>query len=181
MTILNLLYNHNGHMAGWMHARRGERQEMGERIKVAGDVKLAKLWEKRREEAMRYHQRYYSDMFLDNGEFELMGVYVDITGSRQTAKCGEMVRLLKDCSNGKVQCIASQTRGYLAANTQEFCYLVKMLFDMGIHLITEDETYHIDTIRDTDGQKAALQKMVEQWNERIACGAGAKGWGKSYE
>ena len=61
----------------------GERQEMGGRIKVAGYVKLAKLWEKRREEAMRYHQKYYSDMFLDNGEFELMGVYVDITGSRQ--------------------------------------------------------------------------------------------------
>lgn len=141
----------------------GEGQEMGGRIKVAGYVKLAKLWEKRREEAMRYHQRYYSDMFLNNGEFELMGVYVDITGSRQTAKRGEMVRLLKDCSDGKVQCIASQTRGYLAANTQEFCYLVKMLFDMGIHLITEDETYHIDTIRDTDGQKAALQKMAEDF------------------
>ena len=63
----------------------------------------------------------------------------------------------------KVQCIASQTRGYLAANTQEFCYLVKMLFDMGIHIITEDEIYHIDTIRDTDGQKAALQKMAEDF------------------
>lgn len=110
-----------------------------------------------------------------------MGERIKVAGDVKLAKCGEMVRLLKDCSNGKVQCIASQTRGYLAANTQEFCYLVKMLFDMGIHLITEDETYHIDTIRDTDGQKAALQKMVEQWNERIACGAGAKGWGKSYE
>ena len=152
---------------------------MDGRIKVAGYVKLAKLWEKRREEAMRYHQEYYSDRFPDNGEFELVDVYVDITGSKQTIKRGEMVRLLKDCADGKVQCIATQTRGYLAANTQEFCYLVKMLFDMGIHLITEDETYHIDTIRDTDGQKAALYKMAEDfigldperysaWREKIA-------------
>ena len=43
----------------------GERQEMGGRIKVAGYVKLAKLWEKRREEAMRYHQNYYSEAWGD--------------------------------------------------------------------------------------------------------------------
>lgn len=104
---------------------------------------------------------------------------MDITGSRRTAGRREMVRLLKDCADGKVQCIAAQTRGYLAANTQEFCYLVKLLFDMGVHLITEDEAYHIDTLRDTDGQKAALYKMAEDfigldpgrysaWNEKIA-------------
>lgn len=138
-------------------------QEMGSRIKVAGYAKLAKLWEKRREEAIQYHQKYYSDRFPAYGEYDLVGVYVDITGSRQTAKRAEMVRLIKDCGDGKVQCIATQTRGYLAANTEEFCYLVKMLFDMGVHLITEDETYHIDTIRDTDGQKAALYKMAEDF------------------
>ena len=136
---------------------------MGDQIKVAGYAKLAKLWEKRREEAIQYHHTYYADKFHDHGEFDLVGVYVDITGSKQTAKRPEMVRLIKDCSDGKVQCIATQTRGYLAANTQEFCYLVKMLFDMGIHIITEDETYHIDTISDTDGQKEALYKMAEDF------------------
>lgn len=152
---------------------------MGSRIKVAGYVKLAKLWENRREEAIRHHQKYYSDRFTVYREFELVGVYVDITGNKQIAKRAEMVRLLKDCADGKVQCIATRTRGYLAANTQEFCYLVKMLFGMGIHLITEDEIYHIDTIRDTDGQKAALYKMAEDfigmyperysaWREKIA-------------
>ena len=136
---------------------------MGDRIKVAGYAKLAKLWEKRREEAIRYHRTYYADKFPDYGKFELVGVYVDITGSKQTAKRPEMVRLIKDCADGKVHCIATQTRAYLAANTQEFCYLVKMLFDMGIHIITEDETYHIDTISDTDGQKEALYKMAEDF------------------
>ena len=132
-------------------------------IKVAGYAKLAKLWEKRREEAIWYHQKYYSDRFSVYGEYELVGVYVDITGSRQTAKRTELVRLIKDCNDGKVQCIATQTRGYLAASSEEFCYLVKILFDMEVNLITEDETYHIDTIRDTDGQKAALYKMAEEF------------------
>lgn len=132
-------------------------------IKVAGYAKLAKLWEKRREEAIWYHQKYYSDRFSVYGEYELVGVYVDITGSRQTAKRTELVRLIKDCNDGKVQCIATQTSGYLAASSEEFCYLVKILFDMEVNLITEDETYHIDTIRDTDGQKAALYKMAEDF------------------
>lgn len=129
-------------------------------IKVAGYAKLAKLWEKRREEAIWYHQKYYSDRFSVYGEYELVGVYVDITGSRQTAKRTELVRLIKDCNDGKVQCIATQTSGYLAASSEEFCYLVKILFDMEVNLITEDETYHIDTISDIDGQKAALDKMA---------------------
>ena len=30
-----------------------------ERIKVAGYVKLAKLWEKRKKDALPYHEQYY--------------------------------------------------------------------------------------------------------------------------
>jgi DNA invertase Pin-like site-specific DNA recombinase len=151
---------------------------MSERMKVAGYVKLAKLWEKRREEAIPYQRKYYAEKFQNSERFELEGVYVDITGNKQIAKRKEMIRLLKDCSEGKVQCIAAQTRGYLAANTQEFCYLVKFLFDMGIHLLTEDEAYHIDTAENRDKQKEALYKMAvdfiglnpqeyEAWKESI--------------
>lgn len=136
-----------------------------EKIKVAGYVKLAKLWEKRRQEALPYHYQYYMTKFADSEKFELADVYVDITGNKQIVKRAEMVRLLKDCTEGKIQCIAAQTKGYLAADTREFCYLFKFLRDTGngVHIITEDDNYHIDTVTNEDMQLQALSKMAEDY------------------
>lgn len=139
--------------------------EMSEKIRVAGYVKLAKLWEKRREQAVAYHNSYYESKFARSTKFQLVGVYIDITGNKQTAKRPEMVRLLGDCSSGKVQCIATQTKAYLAANMGDFCYLVKLLSEIngGIDLITEDTDYQIDTVTDFDGQKKALVGMADEY------------------
>lgn len=136
-----------------------------EKIKVAGYVKLAKLWEKRRAEAVPYHHKYYAEKYAHSDIFELTDVYVDITGNKQIVKRMEMVRLLKDCMESKVQCIATQTKGYLAADTREFCYLYKFLRDIGggIHLITEDDNYNIDTVTNEDMQLQALLKMAEDY------------------
>lgn len=76
----------------------------------------------------------------------LKDVYVDITGQKEISRRPEMLRLLRECLGGEVDCIAAQTKGYLAANTKEFCYLIRLLFDSNhrIDIITEDNMYHID-------------------------------------
>lgn len=136
-----------------------------EKIKVAGYVKLAKLWEKRRTEAVPYHHQYYEEKYRDSDVYELADVYVDITGNKQIVKRIEMVRLLRDCLAGKVQCIATQTKGYLAADTREFCYLFKFIraIGSGVHLITEDDNYNINTVTNEDMQLQALLKMAEDY------------------
>lgn len=136
-----------------------------DKIKVAGYAKLAKLWEKRRNEAIPYYHKYYEEKFADSDVYELADVYVDITGNKQIVKRFEMVRLLKECMEDKVGCIATQTKGYLAADTREFCYLFKFLCDIGsgIHLITEDDNYNINTVINEDMQLQALLKMVENY------------------
>lgn len=138
---------------------------MGEKIRVAGYVKLAKLWEKRRDQAYDYHNKYYQDKYAGSERFELSGVYIDITGNKQIAKRPEMVRLLKDCYYGKIQCISTQTKAYLAANMGDFCYMVKLLSQIngGIDLMTEDDDYRIDTITDFDAQKQALIRMADEY------------------
>lgn len=135
------------------------------KYRIAGYVKLAKLWEKRREEAIPYHHRYYEEKFIDSTVFELADVYVDITGNKQIVKRAEMLRLLRDCMEGKVQCIATQTKGYLAADTREFCYLFNLLHGIngGVHIITEDVNYNIDTVKNEDRQTEALAKMAEDY------------------
>ena len=136
-----------------------------DRYYVAGYVKLAKLWEKNRVHALAYQADYYSQKYSASDEFILYDVYVDITGQKQIYKRPEMLRLLKDCVDGKINCIASQTKAYLAANGQEFCYFLKLLWDLNseMEVITEDDNYHIDTIANAEDQKQALKKMSEDF------------------
>lgn len=133
--------------------------------RVAGYVKLAKLWLKKKDAAIPYHNNYYKDKFADSELFELAGVYVDITGNKRICNRSEMVRLLRDCRDGKIDCIATQTRAYLAADTREFCYLFKILRDFGegIDLITEDADYNINTITNAENQVQELSKMAKQY------------------
>lgn len=138
---------------------------MKKSFRVAGYVKLAKLWERRREDALEYHKRYYENKYADSADFDLVNVYIDITGQKAICKRPGMLRLLRDCSLGKIDCIASQTKGYLAANTREFCYLIKFLFETGkrIDIITEDEMFNIDTLVNMDQQREALHKMANEY------------------
>ena len=100
---------------------------MDHRYKVGGYVKLAKLWERSKDAAVAYHSSYYAEKFKTDSDKKLVGVYIDITGNKEIYKRPEMVHLLKDCKNGSINLIFSQTRAYLAANTCDFCFLLKYL------------------------------------------------------
>ena len=138
---------------------------MSKRYRVAGYVKLAKLWERSRQSALQYHRAYYEQKYKDATDFECVGVYVDITGQKRICKRPQMLSLLRACTLGKIDCIAAQTKGYLTANSQELCYLLKFLFDLPVRveLITEDENYRIDTILDYEHQREALRQMAEDY------------------
>jgi DNA invertase Pin-like site-specific DNA recombinase len=132
---------------------------------VAGYVKLAKLWERSREQALAYHKSYYAQKYEGNVRMILTDVYVDITGQKKLYKRTEMLRLLNDCRNGRIDCIASQSKAYLAANHEEFCYLLKYLSELEyrVDLVTEDPQYQIDTVTDPDHQREALMKMADDY------------------
>ena len=128
---------------------------MDRKYKVGGYVKLAKLWERSKDVAVAYHSSYYAERFRDDAEKRLVGVYIDITGNKEIYKRPEMVHLLQDCKKGIVNLIFSQTRAYLAANTCDFCFLLKYLFDipMRVDVVTDDDDQRIDTILDVDNQR----------------------------
>lgn len=128
------------------------------KIKVGGYVKLAKLWERKRHEAIDFHNEYYFEKYKNDPEMELQEVYIDITGNKDIWKRPNMLRLLRDCELGKIDCIATQTKAYLAANTEDFFFLIYYLFNLPnrIDIITEDANYNIDTIINKDKQREAL-------------------------
>lgn len=138
---------------------------MGEQQKkrIVGYVKLAKLWERKEDEAREYHKNYYIEKYKDSDEFELNDVYIDITGNKNICDRPEMVRLIMDCMDGKVDVIATQTRAYLAANAQEFCYLFNLLRICKTDIITEDEEYNINTILNEENQVEELTRMSTKY------------------
>ena len=76
-----------------------------------------------------------------------------------------MEDLLKDCKKGAVNLIFSQTRAYLAANTCDFCFLLKYLFDlpMRVDIVTDDDDQRIDTILDVENQRQSLKELAEKY------------------
>ena len=58
--------------------------------RVAGYVKLAKLWEKNKEAALSYHKRYYKEKCDKIPGWIFQGVYVDITGQKLIYKRPQM-------------------------------------------------------------------------------------------
>ncbi len=133
--------------------------------RVGGYVKLAKLWERSRDKALAYHNEYYKKKYKNNLQMKLIDVYIDITGNKHIYHRPEMIRLLCDCKMGRVNCIASQTKGYLAADFEEFCYMYSYVseFNNGIVFITEDSHYQIDTLYNPERQKEELKKMSEKY------------------
>jgi len=138
---------------------------MKKEYKVGGYVKLAKLWERSRDAAIAYHNEYYRSKFQNDPKMCLCDVYIDITGNKEIRRRKQMLRLLGDCMAGKINCIATQTRAYLAANNEEFFHLIHLLFSLepSIEIVTEDLDYNIDTIRDEDDQRDAMKKMAADY------------------
>ena len=126
--------------------------------RVGGYVKLAKLWERNKADAIQYHKAYYRDKLSSASDSTLVDVYIDITGKKEIWKRSGMIRLIRDCQMGRINCIATQTKAYLAANTEEFFFLLYILFGMNdrIDLITEDQDYNINTLVNADNQREAL-------------------------
>ena len=138
---------------------------MGERYRVGGYVKLAKLWERKRKEAIQLHEEYYKEMFRDNPNMELVDVYIDITGNKNIWKRPGMLQLIKDCQNKKINCIATQTKAYLAANTEDFFFIIYFLFTMPsrVDLVTEDADYNINTIINAEHQREELLAAAKKY------------------
>ena len=133
--------------------------------RIGGYVKRAKLNLRNEREIRVFHQNVFKRRFGDFEDGELVDVYIDITGCKETVKRPEMLRLMRDCADGKVNLIFAETKGYLAANTREFCYWLHFIFNLSdrVDIITDDDQFNINTVINEDKQREALIKMAEDY------------------
>lgn len=59
--------------------------------------------------------------------------------------------------------IFAETKGYLSANTREFCYWLHFIFNLKerVDIITDDDKFNINTILNADKQREALIKWLK--------------------
>ncbi len=133
--------------------------------RIGGYVKRAKLNLRNKDEVIAFHRGIFERRFGGFEDGTLVDVYIDITGCKETYKRPEMLRLMRDCADGKVNLIFSETKGYLAANTREFCYWLHFIFNVKqrVDIVTDDSQFNINTISNADHQREALEKMAEDY------------------
>lgn len=139
---------------------------MNKQYKVAGYVKNALLWKKRNpEEMIAFNRAYFEKQIEGADNMELVDVYVDVTGNKETYKRPEMVRLIRDVVIGKINLIYARTSGYIAANANELCMLIEFLFEQEqmVGLYTEDPVYQFDTISNPDHQLEELHRLADAY------------------
>ena len=133
--------------------------------RIGGYVKRAKLNLRNKEDVIAFHRGIFERRFGGFSDGTLVDVYIDITGCKETYKRPEMIRLMRDCADGKINLIFAETKGYLAANTREFCYLLHFIFNVAqrVDIITDDSQFNINTVIDVENQREALKKMAEDY------------------
>lgn len=133
--------------------------------RAGGYVKRAKLNMRNADEIRAFHKRFYVDKFAGYEDCILEDVYIDITGSKETEKRPEMLRLMRDCADGKINLIAAETKAYLAANIRELCYWLHFVFHLRerVEIVTDDEQFNINTIVNEEQQREALEKMADDY------------------
>lgn len=132
---------------------------------IGGYVKRAKLNLRNEKDIRAFHKKILETRFSGFEDGELVGVYIDITGYKEISKRPEMLRLMRDCAEGKVNLVFAETKGYLAANIRELCYWLHFMFNLNdrVDIITDDEQHNINTILNEEGQREALIKMAEDY------------------
>lgn len=141
------------------------RDENDKQYRIGGYVKRAKLNLRNESDIRAFHRNAMEKRFGEFGDGKLVDVYIDITGYKEIAKRPEMLRLMRDCADGKVNMIFAETKGYLAANIRELCYWLHFIFHLRsrVDIITDDVDFNINTIKDVDHQREALMKMANDY------------------
>lgn len=93
--------------------------------------------------------KFYSEIFIGSENEELVDIYADegISGTG-TEKRSEFQRLIRDCKRGKIDRIYTKSISRFARNTKDCLNTVRLLKELGITIIFEED--NIDTAKISD-------------------------------
>ena len=91
-------------------------------------------------ESLETQKQHYESTIKANPEWEFVGLYYDegITGTKKE-KRAELLRLMADCEQKKVDFIVTKSISRFSRNTTDCLELVRKLKELGIHIYFESE------------------------------------------
>jgi len=101
------------------------------RVSSGSDEQLVSL------EAQKEH---YENYITANPDWEYAGLYYDegITGTKKEVRPA-LMSMIRDCENGKIDCIVTKSLSRFVRNTTDCLELVRKLLDLGISVYFEKE------------------------------------------
>lgn len=96
---------------------------------------------------------YFTGYVKEHPEYELVDIYADegISGT-DMEKRSELMRLLRDCSLGKIDRVICKSLSRFARNTEELLYMIRMLKGFGVSIYFED--------KDIDSEKLNMEMIM---------------------
>lgn len=90
--------------------------------------------------SLKAQKMHYESYIKGNPDWEFCGLYYDegITGTKKEKRT-ELLRLISDCENGKIDFIVTKSISRFARNTMDCLELVRKLVDLGIYIYFEKE------------------------------------------
>jgi site-specific DNA recombinase len=127
------------------------------RVSTDNDEQLISL------EAQKTH---YESTIKSNPDWEFAGIYFDegVTGTNKENR-SELLRLITDCENGKIDFIVTKSISRFARNTIDCLELIRKLSDLGVFLYFEKENINTQSM-DGELMLTILSSMAE--NESIS-------------
>lgn len=90
-------------------------------------------------------QSVYTDLIREKAGWEFVDIYADrgITGT-SAKKRPEFQRMIRDCNDGKIDCIICKSLSRFARNTRDAIFYIRKLQKLGVRLIIEKEDIDTD-------------------------------------
>jgi len=127
------------------------------RVSTDSDEQLVSL------QAQKVH---YETYIKAKPEWEFAGIYYDegVTGTKKDKRI-ELIKLMKDCENGRIDFIITKSISRFARNTMDCLELIRKLKDLGVFIYFEKENINTQSM-DSELMLTILSSLAE--NESVS-------------
>lgn len=118
--------------------------------------------------SLKTQKTHYEKFISENKSYTFAGLYFDegITGTKKECRDG-LLKMLKDCENGKIDFILTKSISRLARNTTDCLEIVRRLLDLNIGIYFEKENIDTRTM-ESELMLSILSSLAESESRSIS-------------
>lgn len=118
--------------------------------------------------SLKTQKAHYEKVISENEDYHFVGIYYDegITGTKKECRDG-LLKMLKDCENGKIDFILTKSISRLARNTTDCLEIVRKLLDLNIGIYFEKENIDTRTM-ESELMLSILSSLAESESRSIS-------------